>query len=315
MDLSSYPNELDNIPTSDLLSIYFKEAAKEPLLKHEEEIELAKKIECGRMARARLASGQITSEEMPLLRELIQAETDACDRLIRANTRLVIKVAKKYMRYGFPFIDLIQEGNIGLMRAAKKYDYHLGYRFSTYATWWIRQAITRAIANHGRTIRLPVHWEGEISKYKRSQNILMQELGRKPTVDELAEKMEVSPYRIAELQQTARVPISLDLPVTEDKDTTFGDLISDDIRVGPDEEALSNIVSEQLFQVLDELPIRERNTIEMRYGLIDGKTYTLEEVGHQLGVTRERARQIEGQALRRLRAASVKQRLRQYSLK
>ena len=313
MATSLFPQELDNIPANDLLSLYFKEAAKEPLLTREEEIELSQQIEGGRLAREKLACGNFTADELPQLRKMIDLETRACDRLIRANTRLVIKVAKKYLGYGFPFIDLIQEGNIGLMRAAKKYNYLLGNKFSTYATWWIRQAVTRAIANQSRTIRLPVHWEGEISKYKQTQHQLTQEFGRKPSLEEMAEKMSLPLFRIIEIQQTSRAPISLDLAVNEDEDTTLGELITDESSTAPDEEAYVNLRNEQLMEILEELPIRERSTIEMRFGLLDGKTYTLEEVGQELGVTRERARQIEGQALRRLRSGSVKQRLHQFN--
>jgi len=304
--------ELENIPVADLLSLYFKEAAGEPLLKREEEIELAQQIECGRMARERIAAQDFLPEELSHLREMIEVETRACDRLIRANTRLVIKVAKRYLGYGFPFIDLIQEGNIGLMRAAKKYNYHLGHKFSTYATWWIRQAVSRAIANQARTIRLPVHWEGEINKFKQTQHHLMQQLSRKPTLEELADELNVPMFRVIELQQTARPLISLDLAINEEDDTTVGDLISDESSNSPDEEAYINLRNGQLMEILDELPTRERSTIEMRYGLLDGKTYTLAEVGQQLGVTRERARQIEGQALRRLRSVQMKQRLHQF---
>ncbi len=313
MATSLFPQELDNIPANDLLSLYFKEAAKEPLLTREEEIELSQQIECGRMAREKLARGTFTADELPALRKMIDLETRACDRLIRANTRLVIKVAKRYLGYGFPFIDLIQEGNIGLMRAAKKYNYQLGNKFSTYATWWIRQAVTRALANQARTIRLPVHWEGEISKFKQTQHHLMQQLGRKPTMEEMANEMSLPLLRVVEIQQTARAPISLDLAVNEDEDTTLGELIPDEASTSPDEEAYANLQNEQLMEILEELPTRERSTIEMRFGLLDGKTYTLEEVGQQLGVTRERARQIEGQALKRLRSGSVKQRLHQFN--
>jgi RNA polymerase primary sigma factor len=303
-------SDLEHIPTNDLLSMYFKEAAKEPLLQREEEISLAQQIEGGRLARTKLATGNFAPDE---LRKMIDQETLACDRLIRANTRLVIKVAKRYLGYGFPFIDLIQEGNIGLMRAAKKYDYQLGHKFSTYATWWIRQAVTRAISNQARTIRLPVHWEGEINKFKQTQHHLMQNLGRKPTLEEVAEELKLPLFRVIELQQSTRAPISLDLEINEDEDTTVGDLISDETSTAPDEEALENLRNEQLMEILEELPQRERNTIEMRFGLLDGKMYTLEEVGRQLGVTRERARQIEGQALRRLRSNPVKQRLHQFN--
>lgn len=306
-------SDLENVPVGDLLSMYFKEAAKEPLLTREEEIELSMQIECGRMARTRLATGDFVPDELTGLREMIALENQATDRLIRANTRLVIKVAKRYLGYGFPFIDLIQEGNIGLMRAAKKYDYKLGHKFSTYATWWIRQAVTRAISNQARTIRLPVHWEGEINKFKQTQHSLMQNLGRKPTLEEVADELHLPLFRVIELQQSTRAPISLDLAVNEDEDTTLGELISDTTSAAPDEEALENLRNEQLMEILDELPTRERSTIEMRFGLLDGKTYTLEEVGRQLGVTRERARQIEGQALRRLRSTPVKQRLHQFN--
>jgi RNA polymerase primary sigma factor len=308
------PDSLSDISVDDMLGLYFKEAANDPLLTKDEEIDLAKRIERGRKARMELVAGDATPEHRQFLQQLIEDEQTACDHLIRTNTRLVIKVAKKYTGRGVSFIDLIQEGNIGLMRAAKKFDYKLGNKFSTYATWWIRQAVTRAISNYGRTVRLPVHWGEQISKLNRAQHSLMQELGREPNIGELANALEISPYKVAEILRTARFPISLDLPITDDEDSTLGDILHDQNVPAPDEEAFTNLANERLLQVLGELPPREKRTLQMRFGLLDGKAYSLADIGRELGVTRERARQIEGRALRRLRSPDIQERLREFAI-
>jgi RNA polymerase primary sigma factor len=237
---------------------------------------------------------------------------NAREHLITANSRLVISVAKKYMGRGVPFLDLIQEGNIGLIRAAKKFDYRRGHKFSTYATWWIRQAVTRAIADQGRTIRVPVHMGDQINKLLRVQHQLTQRLGRDPSVDELAEALEVTPQKVENMIQVARRPLSLETPTDDEEDSVLGDFIQDDEVPAPDETATYNLLREHLDVVLNGLPPREVRILQLRYGLLDGQAYTLEEVGRKMGVTRERVRQIEAQALSRLRHPAIRRRLREY---
>jgi RNA polymerase primary sigma factor len=224
----------------------------------------------------------------------------------------VISVAKKYMGRSVPFLDLIQEGNIGLMRATKKFDYHRGNKFSTYATWWIRQAVTRAIADQGRTIRVPVHMGDYINKLYRIQHQLIQRLGREPTVEEMAEALGVSPQKVENIFKVARWPLSLELPTGEEEDSVLGDFIEDDEITPPDEAATYNLLRENLSEVLDGLPLREGRILQLRYGLFDGQAYTLEEIGRKVGVTRERVRQIETQALNRLRAPAIRRKLHDY---
>jgi RNA polymerase primary sigma factor len=216
---------------------------------------------------------------------MIEDEWVAREHLITANSRLVISVAKRYIGRGVPFLDLIQEGNIGLMRAAKKFDYRRGYKFSTYATWWIRQAVTRAIADHGRTIRVPVHMGDQISKMLRAQHHMKQQLGRDPKVDELAEFLNVTTNKVEYMMQVARRPLSLQLPIGEEEDEVLGDFIEDDDAPPPDETAAQNLLREQLKKVLEKLPPREARILQLRYGLIDGRTLTLNEVGRKMGVT------------------------------
>lgn len=305
-------DDLENIDTDDTIGLYLKEVSRVPLLTAEEEVELAQRIELGRMAREELARGNVSSRRRMELRKLIEDGWAAREHLITANSRLVISVAKKYMGRGVPFLDLIQEGNIGLIRATKKFDYRRGHKFSTYATWWIRQAVTRAIADQGRTIRVPVHMGDQINKLLRIQHQLTQRLGREPSVDELAVALDVPPKKVENMIQVARRPLSLETPTDDEEDSVLGDFIEDDEAPPPDESATYNLLREHLEEVLDGLPPREVRILQLRYGLLDGQAYTLEEVGRKMGVTRERVRQIEAQALSRLRHPSIRRKLRDY---
>jgi RNA polymerase primary sigma factor len=305
-------DDLENIDTDDTIGLYLKEVSRVPLLNAEEEVELAQRIERGRMAREELAKGNVNNKRRQELRKLIEDGWSAREHLITANSRLVISVAKKYMGRGVPFLDLIQEGNIGLIRATKKFDYRRGHKFSTYATWWIRQAVTRAIADQGRTIRVPVHMGDQINKLLRIQHQLTQRLGREPTVEELAISLDVPPKKVENMIQVARRPLSLETPTDDEEDSVLGDFIEDDEAPPPDETATYNLLKEHLEEVLNGLPPREVRILQLRYGLLDGQAYTLEEVGRKMGVTRERVRQIEAQALSRLRHPSIRRKLRDY---
>jgi RNA polymerase primary sigma factor len=308
----SLDDYLANIDTDDTIGLYLKEVSRVPLLTATQEVELAQRIERGRMAREELARGNVSSRRRIELRKLIEDGWAAREHLITANSRLVISVAKKYMGRGVPFLDLIQEGNIGLIRATKKFDYRRGHKFSTYATWWIRQAVTRAIADQGRTIRVPVHMGDQINKLLRVQHQLTQRLGREPTVEEVAEALEVPPKKVENMIQVARRPLSLETPTDDEEDSVLGDFIEDDEAAPPDETATYNLLREHLGEVLNGLPPREVRILQLRYGLLDGQAYTLEEVGRKMGVTRERVRQIEAQALSRLRHPSIRRKLRDY---
>jgi len=305
-------NYLANIDTDDTIGLYLKEVGRVPLLTAVEEVELAQRIERGRLAREELARGNVTPRRRQELQMLIEDGWAAREHLITANSRLVISVAKKYMGRGVPFLDLIQEGNIGLIRAAKKFDYRRGHKFSTYATWWIRQAVTRAIADQGRTIRVPVHMGDQINKLLRVQHQLTQRLGRDPSVEELAVALEVTPQKVENMIQVARRPLSLETPTDDEEDSVLGDFIQDDEFPAPDDTATYNLLREHLDSVLDGLPPREVRILQLRYGLLDGQAYTLEEVGRKMGVTRERVRQIEAQALSRLRHPAIRRKLREY---
>ena len=311
-DLSTDDNYLANIDTDDTIGLYLKEVGRVPLLTAEEEVQLAQRIEQGRLSREELARGNVGPRRRKDLQYLIEDGWAAREHLITANSRLVISVAKKYMGRGVPFLDLIQEGNIGLIRAAKKFDYRRGHKFSTYATWWIRQAVTRAIADQGRTIRVPVHMGDQINKLLRVQHQLTQRLGRDPSVEELAEALEVTPQKVENMIQVARRPLSLETPTDDEEDSVLGDFIQDEDIPAPDDTATYNLLREHLENVLDGLPPREVRILQLRYGLLDGQAYTLEEVGRKMGVTRERVRQIEAQALSRLRHPSVRRKLREY---
>ncbi len=303
---------LANIDTDDMIGLYLKEVGRIPLLTAEEEVELAQKIEAGRRARAELAQGNVPPERREELRRMIEEGWAARERLITANSRLVISVAKKYMGRGVSFLDLIQEGNIGLIRATKKFDWRRGHKFSTYATWWIRQAVTRAIADQGRTIRVPVHMGDQINKLLRVQHQLTQKLGRDPTVEELAEALGVPPKKVEHMIQVARRPLSLEMPTDDEEDSVLGDFVQDDDAPAPDEAATQNLLRQHLEEVLKTLPPREVRILQLRYGLLDGQAYTLEEVGRKMGVTRERVRQIEAQALSRLRQPNIRRQLQEY---
>lgn len=305
-------DDLSNIDTDDTIGLYLKEVSRVPLLTADEEVELAQRIEKGRISREELARVNVTPERRLELRKNIEDSWAARDHLITANSRLVISVAKKYMGRGVPFLDLIQEGNIGLIRATKKFDYRRGHKFSTYATWWIRQAVTRAIADQGRTIRVPVHMGDQINKLLRYQHQLTQKLGRDPSVEELAAELDVPIKKVENMIQVARRPLSLETPTDDEEDSVLGDFIEDDEAPAPADSATYNLLKEHLQIILNDLPPREVRILQLRYGLLDGQAYTLEEVGNKMGVTRERVRQIEAQALSRLRHPSVQKILRDY---
>lgn len=305
----SYFSDID---ADDSVGLYLKEVGRVPLLTAEEEVALAKRIERGRMAREELAEMPVSEKRRMMLRVAIEDGWAAREHLITANSRLVISVAKKYMGRGVPFLDLIQEGNIGLIRAAKKFDYRRGHKFSTYATWWIRQAITRAIADQGRTIRVPVHMGDQINKLLRISHMLTQQLGRNPTTEELARELSVTPKKVENMIQVARRPISLELPTDEEQDSVLGDFIKDEDSPAPADMVTKDLLREDLQEVLNGLPPREVRILQLRYGLLNGQTCTLEEVGRKMGVTRERVRQIEAQALNRLRQPNHRRKLVDY---
>ncbi|RAK22423.1 RNA polymerase RpoD-like sigma 70 subunit [Anoxybacillus vitaminiphilus] len=274
------------VKINDPVRMYLKEIGRVPLLSAEEEIELAKRIE--------------------------QGDEEAKRRLAEANLRLVVSIAKRYVGRGMLFLDLIQEGNMGLLKAVEKFDYRKGYKFSTYATWWIRQAITRAIADQARTIRIPVHMVETINKLIRVQRQLLQDLGREPSPEEIAEEMDLTPEKVREILKIAQEPVSLETPIGEEDDSHLGDFIEDQEATSPSEHAAYELLKEQLEDVLDTLTDREENVLRLRFGLDDGRTRTLEEVGKVFGVTRERIRQIEAKALRKLRHPSRSKRLKDF---
>jgi RNA polymerase primary sigma factor len=295
-----------------MVGMYFHDAARHDLLTVEEETELAKRIERGQIAREELSRGNSSFARQKELKHRIDDGWLALDQLLKSNSRLVISIAKKHIGRGVPFLDLIQEGNIGLMRSAKKYDYRRGFKFSTYATWWIRQAISRAVADQGRTIRLPVHMSDQISKMFRIQHALHQRLGYTPSVDELAGELNMPPSQIERMLKTARHPLSLETPIIIEEDSVLGDFIEDSETPPPDETATDNLLRQQLEITLSALPAREVRILKLRFGLPDGKRHTLREVGDKMGVTRERVRQIEAQALSRLRHPTILHKLRDY---
>jgi RNA polymerase primary sigma factor len=298
--------------TSDLVRIYLREIGRVPLLTAEDEVELAKSIEAGLFAEEKLAGGlPCAVADRPELAVLAAEGLRAKQRLIEANLRLVVSIAKRYIGRGLGFLDLIQEGNLGLIRAVEKFDYTKGYKFSTYATWWIRQAITRAIADQARTIRIPVHMVETINKMARVQRQLHQDLGREATSDEIAAEMGMPADRVAEIQRIAQEPVSLQAPIGEE-DSDLGDFIEDTDAVVPIEAAAFIMLQDQLEQILDTLSGREQKIIQLRFGLTDGHPRTLEEVGREFGVTRERIRQIESKTLAKLRHPSRAQVLRGY---
>ncbi len=304
--------DLSGIDSDDTISLYLKEISGIPLLTAEEEVELARRVERGRMARRRLDRDGYSEEERERLERQWREGEAARKHLIQANSRLVISLAKKYMGQGVPFLDLIQEGNLGLMKAVEKFDYRRGYKFSTYATWWIRQAITRAIADQGRTIRVPVHMSDRIRRLYHISRRLEQELGREPTPEEIAQEMKLPPKKVGWMLKIAQRPLSLEKPVGEEKDSELGDFIEDQERPTPPELASRRLLREEIEEMLNALTPREARVLQLRFGLVDGRSHTLKEVGEKFGVTRERIRQIESEALRRLRNPNRSKRLRDF---
>ncbi len=300
-------------PTNDPVRMYLKEIGKVPLLTAEEEIILAKKIEAGEEAAKKLEEEEkLSKEEVRRLKRLEREGMNAKKKLVEANLRLVVSIAKRYVGRGMLFLDLIQEGNLGLIRAVEKFDWRKGYKFSTYATWWIRQAITRAIADQARTIRIPVHMVETINKLIRIQRQLLQELGREPSPEEIAEQMGLTPEKVRDILKVSQEPVSLETPIGEEEDSQLGDFIEDAEAEVPADAASFSLLQEQLREVLDTLSERERKVIELRFGLIDGHPRTLEEVGRVFGVTRERIRQIESKTLSKLRHPNRSAKLRDY---
>ena len=300
--------------TADPVKDYLKQIGKVPLLNAEQEVELAKRIEAGLFAEEKLAEGRLslTTDRRIDLEWIAEDGTRAKNHLLEANLRLVVSLAKRYTGRGMLFLDLIQEGNLGLIRAVEKFDYTKGYKFSTYATWWIRQAITRAMADQARTIRIPVHMVEVINKLARVQRQMLQDLGREPTPDELAVELDMTPEKVIEVQKYGREPISLHTPLGEDGDSEFGDLIEDSEAIQPGEAVSFTLLQEQLHSVLDTLSEREAGVVSMRFGLTDGQPKTLDEIGKVYGVTRERIRQIESKTMSKLRHPSRSQVLRDY---
>ncbi len=304
--------DLSQIEMDDSISLYLKEIGRVPLLTASEEVELAKRMERGELAGIRLGEGVEDPIEKEYLLWVVRDGERAQEHLIKANSRLVVSVAKKYVGRGVPFLDLIQEGNIGLIRAVNKFDYRRGYKFSTYATWWIRQAVTRAIADQGRTIRVPVHMYEQINRLTRTSRQLVQELGREPTTEEIAEALGVSPKKVEQVIRVSQRPLSLEMPVGEEEDSYLGDFIPDEDAQSPTDEASRQLLREVIDEIFASLSPREVRILQLRFGLVDGYNYTLEEVGRKFGVTRERIRQIEAQALGRLRHPSRSRKLRDY---
>lgn len=316
-ELLEVEEAVNTVRTDDPVRMYLKEIGQIPLIDQEEEVRLAIIVKTGKFAQEQLDEyhkGNLTlsSEDVKELEELVLDGQDAKNKLVEANYRLVVSIAKKYTNRGLLFLDLIQEGNMGLMRAVDKFDHEKGFKFSTYATWWIRQAITRAVADQARTIRIPVHMVETINKMARIQRQLTQELGREPTAAEIGEKMEMSAEKVQNIQRISREPISLESTVGEEEDSSLGDFISDTTTLNPHEAMLQDMTIQALDEILATLTDREEKVLRLRYGLIDGKTYTLEEVGQEFKVTRERIRQIEAKAMRKLKHPSRQQKLRDF---
>ncbi len=305
--------DLSGISSDDTVGLYLKEMSRVPLLTTEEEVNLAMRLEAGLHAQQRLRS--LNGHNPALRTELcavVQEGTEAREHLIKANTRLVVSVAKRYMGRGVPFLDLIQEGNLGLMKAVEKFDHRRGYRFSTYATWWIRQTITRAIADQGRTIRVPVHMSDRIRRLYKTARTLEQENGRKPSAEEIAEELDLEPRKVQWMLKVSWRPLSLERPVGEEEDSELGSFIEDETTPTPTQSVHNNLLREEVEAVLSTLTPREARILRLRFGLQNGECYTLEEVGQKFGLTRERIRQIESKALRRLRHPRRSRQLREY---
>ncbi len=308
-------SNLDNISSDDTIGLYLKEMSRVPLLKMDEEMDIARRIENGRFSKRELdrSNGGCPPQRKVELQHQVEDGLLAREHLIKANTRLVVSVAKKYIGRGVPFLDLIQEGNLGLMKAVEKFDYHRGFRFSTYATWWIRQTITRSIADQGRTIRVPVHMVDRIRQLYKLTHELEQQLGRPPTNDELAKKMDTTKSKIEWMLRVSWLPLSLESPINDDEDDSeLGQFVEDQLTPTPIQSAYEKLLREKIEEVLDTLPPREARILRLRFGLENGHNYTLEEVGEKFGLTRERIRQIESKALRRLRHPRRSRQLREY---
>lgn len=308
--------DLNGVSSDDTVGLYLKEMARVPLLSIDEEIDLARRLEAGQAAELRLSSLGTTGgnlEERQQLLFVVELGKDARDHLIKANTRLVVSIAKKYMGRGVPFLDLIQEGNLGLMKAVEKFDYSRGFRFSTYATWWIRQTITRAIADQGRTIRVPVHMSDRIRRLYKVARQLEQDQGCKPSAEEIAQELNMDPRKVQWMLKVSWRPLSLERPVGEDEDSELGSFIEDQSTPTPTQSSYHNMLRERVEEVLNTLSPREARILRLRFGLLNGRCYTLEEVGQKFGLTRERIRQIEGRALRRLRHPRRSRQLRDFS--
>lgn len=304
--------DLTNVPIDDSVGLYFREMGQQQLLTAEEEVQLAMEIEAGRAAEQNLAVRTFSETEQYCLKNVDDVGAAARAHIIRANTRLVVSIAKKYRGRGLQFLDLIQEGNVGLMKAVEKYDYRRGNRFSTYATWWIRQAVTRALANHGRTIRIPAHLGGRISKLYQVAQELEQQYGRQATPEEIAKQMDLPAERVRWMLRTSRQPVHLERPVGDESDAELGDFIEDTDAPPPAEEAAQHMLTEELGDILSQLTPREARILRLRYGLQDGESRTLKEVGEMFGLSRERIRQLEKEALRKLRHPNFAGHLRQY---
>ncbi|MAT40855.1 MAG: RNA polymerase subunit sigma [Anaerolineaceae bacterium] len=314
-DMDPYAANLETISSDDTIGLYLKEMSSVPLLSVEEELDLAKRIEIGDMAKQLIdeLNGNTPPEEKERLNFEIEDGEQARAHLIKANTRLVVSIAKRYIGRGVPFLDLIQEGNLGLMKAVEKYEYQRGFRFSTYATWWIRQTITRSIADQGRTIRVPVHMVDRIRQLYRLMHEMEQKLGRVPTTEELAEDMKVSVNKVDWMMRVSWLPLSLESPINDDEEESeLGMFVEDTLTPTPIQSAYNKMLRERIEAVLDTLPPREARILRLRFGLDNGHTYTLEEVGQKFGLTRERIRQIESKALRRLRHPRRSRQLKEY---
>lgn len=298
--------------TQDDVRLYLREINRIPLLTGPQEVELAIAIERGTNAARDLETGTFNATERALLRKLVRQGEEARQQMIEANLRLVVSVAKRYVNHHLDLLDLIEEGNVGLMRAIEKFDYRRGFKFSTYATWWIRQSITRAIADHGRTVRLPVHIVGSLQKLAKARNNFQQSYGREPTRTELAAAAGVCESKVQDLLQASRLPYSLEMTLGEEEDTELGDFVADRVSPSLDEELDRSLLKEQIARSLQFLTARQRLVIELRFGLKDAQARTLEEVGREMGITRERARQIEAEAMVRLRQAHICQPLKDF---
>ena len=321
VDISTFDQLPASVKVDDPVRMYLKDIGKIPLLSIDEETDLAKLVVDGREAKRKVDEiesddqNTVSVEEFERLLELVDQAHDAKDKLVNANLRLVVSIAKRYLGRGLQFLDLIQEGNMGLIKAVDKFDHQKGFKFSTYATWWIRQAITRAVADQARTIRIPVHMVETINKLVRIQRQLVQELSREPSPQEVAERMDISVEKVQQIQKIAQEPISLESPVGEEEDSNLGDFISDPHALDPYEYTAKMKLREELDEVLGTLTEREERVLRLRFGLIDGRQRTLEEVGKEFNVTRERIRQIEAKALRKLKHPSRSRKLKDFMTK